>query len=136
MYMNQPPRTHFWAEDLCIRHEQFHANENVSFGQQGTTTAQNWMSRQTAQSYDDVRDLFAPAIQKVASFVTGKMAPPAVERRAYSAGAADYKTRADAIKAKGDAGGYAPKPPTAPPATAPPATTPPPATQKEPSRHP
>ncbi|MGB0124829.1 MAG: hypothetical protein WA419_02090 [Silvibacterium sp.] len=122
MYKNQPPRTQFWAEDLTITHERFHANEDVAFGREGTTAAQNWLNQQTARSYDDIGRMFAPAIQKVAGYVDTKMAAPGRERRAYDNGAADYKARADAIKTKGDAKGYVPRPATPPaPTAAPPA---------------
>ena len=137
MYKNQPPRTQFWAEDLTITHERFHANEDMAFGQEGTTAAQNWLNQQTARSYDDIGRMFAPAIQKVAGYVDTKMAAPGRERRAYDAGAADYQARADAIKRKGDAKGYVPRAaaPSAP-ATPPAPTAAPPApksgTRKQP----
>ncbi|MEP6897724.1 MAG: hypothetical protein ABI870_04245 [Rhodanobacter sp.] len=111
---NQPPRTTFWAEDLTIRHERFHAAEDVSFGQSGTAAAQTWLHAQTARSYDEIGALFAPALQKVVAHVDAAMAPPGREERAYADGAADYRARAQAIKSKGDASAYVPAPPTPP----------------------
>ena len=79
LFKNQPPREHFWAEDLTIKHECFHADEDVKFGREGTTVAQNWLNRQTAQSLDDVGKLIQPAIDMVTATVRTKMAYPARE---------------------------------------------------------
>jgi len=48
----------------------------------------------------------------IAQRIVAAMAPPAVEQRAYDDGAAAYAARAAAIKAKGDARGYVPRPST------------------------
>jgi hypothetical protein len=119
LFKNQPPRQRFWAQDLTIKHELFHADEDVKFGREGTTVAQNWLNRQTAQSFDDVGKLLQPAIDMVSATVRTRMAYPAREERAYNAGAAAYTARAQAIKQKGDAKGYVPPPAPKAPATPP-----------------
>lgn len=114
---NQPPRTQFWAEDLTIEHECFHADEDVKFGQEGTTLGQNWLNKQTARDYDQVGDLFPRVLQIIVQTVDTRMALPAREERAYDDGAPAYRARAQAIKRKGDAKGY-PATPQTPPAAA------------------
>lgn len=109
LYKNQPPRTKFWAEDLTIKHEAFHADENKLFGQQGLTIAQNWLNGQTAKSYDDVGGLLNQVNPKIAKKVDTEMALPDRELRAYADGAPDYLARAQAVKRKGDAKGYTSK---------------------------
>jgi hypothetical protein len=106
LYKNQPPRTKFWANDLTIKHERFHADEDVKFGQQGVIEAQNWLNRQTARDYDEVGALLNRVAPIVARSVDAKMTLPGRELRAYADGAADYRGRAQAIKDKGDSKGY------------------------------
>ncbi len=118
LFKNQPPRSQFWAEDLTIKHEGFHADEDVKFGQDGVTVAQNWLNSKTAQSYDDVGNLLNGVTPRVVSTVDAAMALPGREIRAYADGAPDYLARAQAVKSKGDAKGYVPQPP-APPAPSP-----------------
>ncbi|HEY2190108.1 MAG TPA: hypothetical protein VGH48_16250 [Caldimonas sp.] len=103
---NQPPRSHFWAEDLTIKHERFHANENEKFGREGALAGRDWLDTQTAQNLDQVEALVGRVAPLVAQRIAVGMAPPGVEQRAYDDGAADYAARAAAIKAKGDANGY------------------------------
>ncbi len=118
---NQPPRSQFWAEDLTIKHERFHADENEKFGREGAIAARDWLDGQTAQTLDQVEALVSRAATMVAQHITAAMAPPAVEQRAYDAGAADYTARAQAIKTKGDAMGYVPRPPASQAPSSPPA---------------
>lgn len=113
LYKNQPPRTKFWAEDLTIKHELFHADEDVKFGKEGVALAEKWLNTQTASSYDEVGALLNKVTPIVAKRVDTAMALPGRETRAYDDGAPDYSARAQAIKTKGDAKGYAAKP-TAP----------------------
>jgi hypothetical protein len=122
LFAGQPPRTHFWAEDLTIVHERVHADEDVMFGGQGVVIAQNFLNAQTANSYDDVGRLFQPALNQVVAKVDKEMAFPGREERAYSRGAAAYRDRAQAIKRKGDARGYVPQPAPTPTPTTPPGT--------------
>ncbi len=126
IYKNQPPRNQFWAEDITIKHERFHADEDVSFGQQGVTAAQNWMNTQRVAKIDDIALLIQPTIDKVRDTVVVAMALPGRELRAHAFTASTYSNRAQAIKRKGDAKGYVPQPPaTPPPAPQPPAQQPP-----------
>ncbi|MBM3943527.1 MAG: hypothetical protein FJ316_11540 [SAR202 cluster bacterium] len=108
---NQPPRNGFWARDLTIKHEKFHADENEKFGREGADLGKGFLDRQQARNYDEVGLLLNRVSQVVAQHILRKMAPPRVEQDAYDAGAADYSARAQAIKTKGDARGYAPRPP-------------------------
>lgn len=125
LFKNQPPRSQYWAKDLTIKHDRFHVDENVKFGQEGADLAKNWMDRQTAKDLNEVGVLVGRASGIVANKILAAMAPPAVEQRAYDFGAADYTARVRAIKTRGDARGYVPKPPA--PAPQPPAAPPAPA---------
>ena len=111
---NQPPRAHFWAQDLTTDHELFHAGENEKFGREGAIEARDWLDGQTAQNLDQVEALVGRASARIAQSIKTAMQPPAVEQRAYDDGAAAYTARARAIKAKGDAKGYVPQPATRP----------------------
>jgi hypothetical protein len=119
---NQPPRWQFWARDLTIEHELYHADDNVKWGRQAAVDAQKWLDRQTAQTLDQVEVLVGRAARMVAQRLIAAKADPAAEQNAYDNGAAGYTARAQAIKTKGDARGYvprspAPKVPSSPPAS-------------------
>lgn len=117
----RPPRDHFWAEDLTLRHENFHATERRSFATTGTQVAQAWLASQTATSIVDVVRLIAQVPGRVvASSQAAAGDVPTKEARAYGDGAALYRGRADAIRARGASGSY----PGAPPPPPPPAATP------------
>ena len=102
----KPPRTKFWAQDLTEIHEKFHADERVKYGKLGVTGAVAWLTTQTATDEAGVRELLSQARDKIIAYVRSKMVNPGKEERAYADGAPKYKARADAIKKKGDAGGY------------------------------
>lgn len=119
LYKNQPPRTKFWAEDLTIKHECFHADEDVKFGRQGAVIGRDWLNTQTASTYDDIGPMLHTVAVKVAAKIDQEMAVPGSENRAYNDGAPSYTARAQAIKTKGDANGYAAKPPAQPTPTPP-----------------
>src|SRR5262249_21333085 len=108
---NQPFRDHFWARDLTIRHERFHSDEDDGFGAQGVQAAQAWLNPQTANSDKQMTNLLLNVVPIVGKTVMAGRAVPADEQRAYDNGAPLYLARAQAIKKKGDANGYAPKPP-------------------------
>ena len=133
---NQPPRRLFWAEDLTVKHERFHAAEHAKFGQEGAILGHNWLNTQTAQNDNDLVRLLGKVSQMVADRIDAAMTPPGVEQRAYDDGAADYLARAQAIKNKGDAKGYVSKPapqlPKSPPSPTPKAPTPSPPPSNEP----
>ena len=102
----RPPRTQFWARDLTIRHERFHAQEDFSFGGQGTTAAQSWLNGQAAADVAGVNTLLGQVPGRVANTVAAGMRFPGLEERAYGDGAPSYLARATAIKRRGDANGY------------------------------
>ena len=102
----RPPRDQFWAQDLTIRHEHFHAQEDFNFGKQGVTDAQTWLNTQAAGDVAGVQALLNQVPGKVANTVAAGMTFPGLEERAYGDGAPAYKARADAVKTKGDAGNY------------------------------
>jgi hypothetical protein len=102
----RPPRTQFWAEDLTIRHERFHANERFGFAQSGLTAVQAWLNTQTAGSVADVQSLLNQVPGRVIASSQAAMPFPAKEERAYGDGVPLYKARADSIKTKGAAGTY------------------------------
>lgn len=104
----RPPRTQFWAQDLTIRHERFHAQEDFNFGRQGVGQAQTWLNAQTAANVGAVNAMVQQVPARVANTVATGMAFPGLEERAYGDGAPAYLARATAIKKKGDANGYAP----------------------------
>jgi hypothetical protein len=111
---NQPPRTKFWARDLTSDHEFFHADENKKFSRQLAVAARDWLNTQTAKDLGQVEALVGKIPPMISRGLAVQMAPPGVEQRAYDDGAAAYTTRAQAIKAKGDAKGYVPKAPASP----------------------
>lgn len=102
----RPPRTKFFARDLTVKHERFHAAEYEHYGSVGATQAETWLNSQTAGSAGDVHNLLKQVPGKIISTVVANMSPPPVEERAYSDGAPSYTARANAIKAKGDKDGY------------------------------
>jgi len=105
----RPPRSNYWAEDLTIRHELFHAQDQRrdDYGPAMTTAAQTWLNTQTASSASQVRNTLMPQArnQGVAAF-NAKVALPSAEGDAYGDGAPLYLARANSIKSKGDAGDY------------------------------
>lgn len=108
---NQPPRREYWAHDLTVKHEVFHADENEKFGRAGAIVARDWLNRQTARNLDQVEALVGRVAPMVAQhIIAARGAPAADEQRAYDDGAPAYTARAQAIKARGDRGGYAASP--------------------------
>ena len=114
----RPPRTAFWCEDLTRRHEQFHANERATtYGQPAFNFAIAWLTAQTVSTQAEVSTAVSNLPTKMReSYATSYS--PGKESRAYGDGAPSYLARANAITAKGAAGGYNPTPPV--PAPAPP----------------
>jgi len=105
-----PPRKNFWSKDLTERHEKYHVKDHVDIAKEGAAGAEKWLAGQQAAKRSDVSALLDIAWCEQIDKVEKKfMASPASEVRAYSDGASSYKARADAIKAKGDAGSYPPK---------------------------
>ncbi|MCF6256967.1 MAG: hypothetical protein L3K25_11840 [Gammaproteobacteria bacterium] len=102
----RPPRSRFWAEDLTLRHELVHANDDHSNGPAAMSTATTWLNGQTAASVPDVNVLLGRLPNRFAAALLAALSTADGERRAYGDGASSYLTRANAIKAKGDSGGY------------------------------
>ncbi len=105
----RPPRDHFWAEDLTIRHERFHAidQRELDWGPQIVTAMETWLSGQTSPSASNVRSTLLPAAMTEGIRVYNAfVAAPAAEGDAYGDGAPLYRARANSIKTKGDAGDY------------------------------
>jgi hypothetical protein len=101
-----PPRTQFWAQDLCEDHEEFHAREHVRFGRAAARTASQWLSRRRARSRDDVEDLVARVPGRVRGLIAAAMTYPGREERAYGDGAPAYQARADSVRRRGLRGDY------------------------------
>src|SRR5690606_34289375 len=51
----RPPRTKFWAEDLTLRHELVHANDDQANGPGAMATVKSWLESQTATDEAGVR---------------------------------------------------------------------------------
>lgn len=103
----RPPRTKFWAKDLTVKHEKYHVKDFVDIAKTSATDAETWLAGQNAARKEDVPALLDKAWNDKIFKPWDKFTdPPAVEERAYDDGVASYKARADAIKAKGDKGGY------------------------------
>jgi len=98
----RPPRTQFWAQDLTERHEKVHAADHQRTGKEGMAQAITWLKTQTATTEAEVRTLLTTARNKIVAYIVANGAGDVGEVHAYSDGAASYKARADAIKAKGD----------------------------------
>jgi hypothetical protein len=99
-----PPRTRFWARDLTLIHEQFHATDGQTYCKAELASAQTTLNAQTAASMDDVKALLRPIPDQLVKGREKGMVGG--EERAYKAGTAAYKDRADKIKANGAAGKY------------------------------
>lgn len=103
----RPPRTQFWAEDLTLRHELVHANDDMANGPGAVTTVTTWLNGQTAASVAEVNALLGALPGRFANALLAALSTEDGEKHAYGDGAASYRARANAIKAKGDSGGYA-----------------------------
>jgi hypothetical protein len=114
----RPPRNKFWAEDLTIMHEQFHATEDVEFVRTAVLGAQTWLNRQTATSVAGVNTHLTAVPARITSDAQAANPAPGYEDRAYFDGSGLYQARSNAIRTKGAAGGYAASPgPAAAPAS-------------------
>lgn len=97
----RPPRTDFYARDLTIVHERFHATDSQRFSKAAVTLEQNRLNAVTAASVADVQSLLNPVPGRVRTAMFAGMPYPAREERAYGDGAPLYTARADAIMDKG-----------------------------------
>ena len=102
----RPPRTAFWAEDLTLRHELVHANDDHANGPGAMATVTTWLNGRTAATVGGVRTLLGALPGRFASALLAALSTAAGEHRAYGDGAPHYRARVDAIKQKGDSGYY------------------------------
>jgi hypothetical protein len=102
----RPPRTQFWAEDLTLRHELVHANDDQGNGPGAMATVTTWLNGQTAASEDDVRILLNTLPERFSTALLAALSTEDGERNAYGDGAPAYAARATAIQDKGDVGEY------------------------------
>lgn len=102
----RPPRTTFWAEDLTVRHELVHANDDKKNGPGAMATVTTWLNGQTAANVGEVNTLLGALPGRFAAALLAALSTVDGEKHAYGDGAPSYKARADAIKAKGDKGEY------------------------------
>ena len=102
----RPPRTQFWSNSLTVRHERFHCTDGMGHALAGATNANAWLAGQTASSAAQVTALLGQVPQRVINARRANMTYPGREERAYGDGASAYRALANAITAKGDAGGY------------------------------
>ena len=101
----RPPRTQFYSQDLTERHERYHADDVRRQGPGAATSAVSWISSQTATDVAGVQALVNQIPNRVVRTLVAGMGEPA-EVRAYGDGAPSYRTRANSIKIRGDAGSY------------------------------
>jgi hypothetical protein len=106
---NKAPCTHFWARDLTLKHERFHAGEDEAFAKQGTEDVQKQLNHVKKIDEATLQTMLDNAPDFVLGVVNVNMGD-AAETRAYDDGIKSYQARADAIKAKGDSGTYPPSP--------------------------
>jgi len=102
----RPPRNKYWAKDITILHEKFHAEENKKFAADATEQVVGNMNQLRAESIADVEDIIAAVPQGVGDYVSMWMKEPEREERAYGAGKHLYEDRVKAIRRKGKQGGY------------------------------
>jgi hypothetical protein len=103
----RPPRTQFWAEDLTLRHERVHADDDHANGPGAMATAVTWLNGQTAADAAGVTTLLGGIPSRFAAALLAALSTEAGERHAYGDGAPAYTTRATAVSAKGARGEYA-----------------------------
>jgi hypothetical protein len=101
----RPPRLQFWAEDLTIIHEEFHAKDVKKYAPAAAKVAETWLATQTAASIAEVSTLLESVPHKMVEALDASYAPKS-EDRAYAYGSASYAKRAKAIDRKGKAGKY------------------------------
>lgn len=102
----RPPRTKFWAQDLTERHEKVHAADHQRTAKEGLKQALTWLTGQTASTKAEVETLLGTLRSKIVQYILANGAGAVGELHAYGDGAPSYKARAEAIKKKGDGGGY------------------------------
>src|SRR5262249_21981963 len=102
----RPPRASFWSEDLTIKHELVHANDDKGNGPSAMIQVMNWLNGQEADGPTGVISKVMEIPKRFAAALLAALSTEDGEKRAYGEGAPSYKARADSIKAKGDKGDY------------------------------
>jgi len=104
----RPPRNNFWAEDLTIQHELFHAvnQRQIEYGPKRVTAIQDDLDKQKPTSAAEIISTLLPAAEREGQRVFNSLNRATREHEAYGDGAPLYLARSTAIKAKGDTGGY------------------------------
>jgi hypothetical protein len=103
------PRVEHWCQDLTARHERFHIQDWVGAFRTHRPTAETWLRGQAAASRDDAVNLANDAVSMMATNVNtymGRGDSSQAEVRAYGDGAASYRERANAVRARGTAEGW------------------------------
>ncbi|MDB5064619.1 MAG: hypothetical protein JWM18_1053 [Chloroflexi bacterium] len=99
-----PPRTQFWARDLTLVHERFHATDGQKFCKDALSAAEKSLNTKSAADLDAVKALMSPIPDQMIKAREAGM--KGGEERAYKDGASQYKARADKIKDLGAKGKY------------------------------
>lgn len=100
------PREFFWAEDLTLRHELLHANDDLGQGPGAMGVVTTWLNSQSAAHAADVHALLAQVPGRFAQELLAGISTEDGERRAYGDGAPHYAARAQSIMRKGNRGEY------------------------------
>lgn len=110
----RPPRTGFWAEDLTLKHECFHAEDAKGKSPAAVNLAVEWLKTKTASNVGEVQTLVTKVPGRIVASLSTAMKAPEREQRAYGDGAPSYESRVKAIERKGKAGSYPKKAKKAP----------------------
>lgn len=102
----RPPRNEFFAKDITLVHERFHATDGQAHARTGVSLAQAWLNGQTAANVAAVNALVNQVPARVIATRRAAMTYPGREERAYTDGVPLYTRRATAIQAKGASGQY------------------------------
>jgi hypothetical protein len=102
----RPPRTKFWAEDLTIKHEKVHADDDHKNAPAAMGVAVTWLNTQTAANAAGVGLLLTGIPGRFAAALLAALSTEDGEKHAYGDGAPSYKARAEEIKKKGDKDDY------------------------------
>jgi hypothetical protein len=102
----RPPRSSYWAEDLTVKHELVHANDDKGNGPLAMTQVMGWLNGQTVNGPTEVVSLLVQVPKRFAANLLAALSTEAGEKHAYGDGAPSYKARADSISAKGAKGDY------------------------------
>lgn len=98
----RPPREKFWARDLSLKHERYHAHDGKKKIKEGVKLAENWLNTQAAVNEAGVKAHIVTARGKIVTYYNAQMGiPGGGEHRAYGDGVKKYRKRAKAIRRRG-----------------------------------